>query len=95
MRAAAANYYTSSSLASCYCMVATMVSQLASAEWCGSSRAIFPAHIDLYLESALKPLGARSTMGSWWRSEEMTYMSLILSEDAAPACIRELGTISL
>lgn len=30
-------------------------------------------------------------MGSWWRSEEMTYVSLILSEEAAPACIRELG----
>ena len=32
-------------------------------------------------------------MGTWWRSEEMTYVSLILSEDAAPACIRDLGTI--
>ena len=30
-------------------------------------------------------------MGTWWRSEEMTYVSLILSEEAAPACIRELG----
>jgi len=32
-------------------------------------------------------------MGSWWRSEEMTYVSLILSEDAAPACIAELGAL--
>jgi V-type H+-transporting ATPase subunit a len=32
-------------------------------------------------------------MGSWWRSEEMTYVSLILSEEAAPACVRELGTL--
>jgi len=30
-------------------------------------------------------------MGTWWRSEEMSYVSLILSEEAAPACIRELG----
>ena len=30
-------------------------------------------------------------MGTWWRSEEMTYVSLIVSEEAAPACIRELG----
>eukprot|EP01040_Poterioochromonas_malhamensis_P002388 gene2388-2535_t len=32
-------------------------------------------------------------MGSWWRSEPMTYVSLILSEEAAPACIRELGVL--
>lgn len=32
-------------------------------------------------------------MGSWWRSEEMTYVSIILSEEAAPACIRELGVM--
>ena len=32
-------------------------------------------------------------MGSWWRSEEMTYVSLIVSEEAAPACIRELGVM--
>eukprot|EP00595_Chromulina_sp_UTEXLB2642_P002985 CAMPEP_0196767516 /NCGR_PEP_ID=MMETSP1095-20130614/41710_1 /TAXON_ID=96789 ORGANISM="Chromulina nebulosa, Strain UTEXLB2642" /NCGR_SAMPLE_ID=MMETSP1095 /ASSEMBLY_ACC=CAM_ASM_000446 /LENGTH=876 /DNA_ID=CAMNT_0042135939 /DNA_START=84 /DNA_END=2711 /DNA_ORIENTATION=+ len=32
-------------------------------------------------------------MGSWWRSEDMTYMSLILSEEAAPAAIRELGIL--
>jgi V-type H+-transporting ATPase subunit a len=32
-------------------------------------------------------------MGDWWRSEEMTYVSLILSEEAAPACIRELGIL--
>lgn len=32
-------------------------------------------------------------MGSWWRSEEMTYVSLIFSEEAAPACIRELGIL--
>ena len=30
-------------------------------------------------------------MGTWWRSEEMSYVSLIMSEEAAPACIRELG----
>ena len=30
-------------------------------------------------------------MGSWWRSEDMSYVSLILSEEAAPACVRELG----
>lgn len=32
-------------------------------------------------------------MGSWWRSEEMEYVSLILSDDAAHACIRELGQL--
>lgn len=32
-------------------------------------------------------------MGSWWRSEEMSYVSIILSEEAAPACIRELGVL--
>lgn len=32
-------------------------------------------------------------MGSWWRSEEMTYVSIILSEEAAPACVRELGVM--
>ena len=32
-------------------------------------------------------------MGSWWRSEDMSYVSLILSEEAAPACVRELGNI--
>ena len=32
-------------------------------------------------------------MGSWWRSEEMTYVSLIISEEAAQACVRELGTL--
>jgi len=32
-------------------------------------------------------------MGSWWRSEEMEYVSLIMSEDAAHACIRELGQL--
>jgi vacuolar-type H+-ATPase subunit I/STV1 len=32
-------------------------------------------------------------MGSWWRSEEMTYVSVILSEDAAAACVRELGVL--
>jgi V-type H+-transporting ATPase subunit a len=32
-------------------------------------------------------------MGSWWRSEEMTYVSLIFSEQAAPACIKELGIL--
>lgn len=32
-------------------------------------------------------------MGTWWRSAEMKYVSLILSEEAAPACIRELGVM--
>lgn len=32
-------------------------------------------------------------MGSWWRSEEMEYISLIVSEDAAHACVRELGQL--
>lgn len=32
-------------------------------------------------------------MGSWWRSAEMTYVSLIVSEEAAAACIRELGVL--
>ena len=32
-------------------------------------------------------------MGSWWRSEEMVYVSLIMSEHAAPAVIRELGVL--
>jgi len=32
-------------------------------------------------------------MGSWWRSEEMEYVSIIMSEDAAHACIRELGVL--
>ena len=32
-------------------------------------------------------------MGSWWRSEEMEYVSLIMSEDASHACIRELGQL--
>jgi V-type H+-transporting ATPase subunit a len=32
-------------------------------------------------------------MGTWWRSADMTYISLIISEEAAPACIRELGVL--
>ena len=32
-------------------------------------------------------------MGTWWRSEEMTYMSLIISEEAAPTVVRELGIL--
>ena len=32
-------------------------------------------------------------MGSWWRSESMTYVSIIFSEEAAASCIRELGTL--
>lgn len=32
-------------------------------------------------------------MGSWWRSEDMTYVSLIFSEEAAASCIRELGIL--
>lgn len=33
-------------------------------------------------------------MGSWFRSEEMTYVSLIVEEDAAPSFIREIGSLS-
>jgi V-type H+-transporting ATPase subunit a len=32
-------------------------------------------------------------MGTWWRSEDMSLVSLILSEEAAPACLRELGAM--
>ncbi|KAJ1420219.1 V-type ATPase, V0 complex, 116kDa subunit family, partial [Ochromonadaceae sp. CCMP2298] len=32
-------------------------------------------------------------MGSWWRSEEMTYVSILFSEEAAQACITELGEL--
>ncbi len=32
-------------------------------------------------------------MGTWWRSEDMSYVSLIISEEAAPAAIRELGML--
>lgn len=32
-------------------------------------------------------------MGSWWRSEEMTYVSIILAESAAAACISEIGAL--
>lgn len=32
-------------------------------------------------------------MSSWFRSQDMTYASLIISEEAAPACIRELGIL--
>lgn len=32
-------------------------------------------------------------MGSWWRSEDMTFVSLILSEEAAVSCVRELGSL--
>ena len=32
-------------------------------------------------------------MGSWWRSADMAFVSLIISEEAAAACIRELGVI--
>lgn len=32
-------------------------------------------------------------MGSLWRSEKMTYVSLLISEDAAPTYIRELGNL--
>lgn len=32
-------------------------------------------------------------MGDWWRSEEMTYVSLIIAESAAPACVSELGAL--
>lgn len=34
-------------------------------------------------------------MGSWWRSEDMTYVSIIFSEEAALSCIRELGTLGV
>jgi V-type H+-transporting ATPase subunit a len=32
-------------------------------------------------------------MGSWWRSEDMTYVNLIMTEEAAQSCVRELGAI--
>lgn len=32
-------------------------------------------------------------MGTWWRSEPMTYVSIIFSEEAAASCIRELGIL--
>ena len=33
-------------------------------------------------------------MGSWWRSRDMKYFSLILSEDAAHECVHNLGELS-
>ena len=32
-------------------------------------------------------------MGSWWRSEDMSFVSLILPEEAAVSCVRELGSL--
>lgn len=32
-------------------------------------------------------------MGSWWRSDDMTYVSFIIGEEAAPIVIKELGKI--
>lgn len=32
-------------------------------------------------------------MGTWWRSADMAFVSLIISEEAAAACIRELGVL--
>lgn len=32
-------------------------------------------------------------MGTWWRSEEMSFVSLIMTEEAAQSCIRELGIL--
>jgi V-type H+-transporting ATPase subunit a len=32
-------------------------------------------------------------MGSWWRSEEMVYASIIMSEQVAPEIVKELGII--
>ena len=32
-------------------------------------------------------------MGTWWRSADMAFVSLIISEEAAAACIRELGVM--
>jgi V-type H+-transporting ATPase subunit a len=32
-------------------------------------------------------------MGTWWRSQDMSYVSLILSEEAAISSIRELGVL--
>ena len=32
-------------------------------------------------------------MGSWFRSEDMTYVNLIMTEEAAQACVRELGSL--
>jgi V-type H+-transporting ATPase subunit a len=38
-------------------------------------------------------ISIESNMGTWWRSEDMSYVSIILSEETAPACIRELGIL--
>ena len=35
----------------------------------------------------------RKIMGSWWRSRDMKYVSLILSEDAAHECVLNLGQL--
>ncbi|EGB09325.1 hypothetical protein AURANDRAFT_53354 [Aureococcus anophagefferens] len=34
-------------------------------------------------------------MGSWWRSRDMKYVSLILSEDAAHECVYNLGALGV
>ena len=43
--------------------------------------------------SACQGGSSAGKMGTWWRSEEMTYVSLIISEEAAPTCVRELGIL--
>ena len=32
-------------------------------------------------------------MGSWWRSEDMTYISMVVPEEVAAPVIKELGTL--
>ena len=46
------------------------------------------------LQGCSPRLGVRSPMGSWWRSRDMKYVSLILSEDAAHECVHNLGELS-
>ena len=48
----------------------------------------------LALQGAPRVLVVRSPMGSWWRSRDMKYVSLILSEDAAHECVHNLGELS-
>ena len=45
-------------------------------------------------KGAPRVLVVRSPMGSWWRSRDMKYVSLILSEDAAHECVHNLGELS-
>ena len=50
--------------------------------------------LELTWLGAPRVLVVRSPMGSWWRSRDMKYVSLILSEDAAHECVHNLGELS-